>query len=109
VLQSDLIGDNSVDSVAIDITLELLRSLLLGTYKLPSRTSTIENKSDSLSSAKANVLKVRKQGGSGIMEEMRIHDKPKNFLLGGYWLRAHEMRAQALDIPQQPHGDSSDF
>ena len=43
------------------------------------------------------------------MEEMRIHDKPNNFLLGGYWLRAHEMRAQALDIPQQPHGNSSEF
>lgn len=35
------------------------------------------------------------------MEEMRIHDKPKNFLLGGYWLRAHEMRAQAQNFKQE--------
>ena len=41
--QSDLIGDNSVDSVAINITLELLGSLLLGTYKLPSKAKTIES------------------------------------------------------------------
>lgn len=42
MLQSDLIGDNSIDSVAINITIEPLRTLSLGTYKLPSKAKTIE-------------------------------------------------------------------